>query len=194
MFGSKRHFQKPAHPRTNRLWWQDSKFPAFSKCLGQSDATKSGACSPLSVSIQIHIARREHFPTLPSVLRKHSLFVSNPAVSFFDAVEIMSRSNTSYHTAPSDYDTFDDYYSNLPATSPDLRSRTGEPGTWPPTSKPHDPKVSERARRYVLSRGEVLHPFSITLGLLLRADFLFEKGILTLRHSPEATTRPTTVT
>ena len=79
MFGSKRHFQIPAHTRTNRLWWQDLKSPALSECLGQSDGAESGTYSPLITSIQIHIARRR--PFLPCS-QSHENVISSPAVSF----------------------------------------------------------------------------------------------------------------
>ena len=64
----------------------------------------------------------------------------------------------SYYTASSDYDTPDDYYSNLPATSSDLRKQAGNPGTWPPRSKRTDPEISERTTRYVLELVEDFIP------------------------------------
>lgn len=53
----------------------------------------------------------------------------------------------SYYTAPSDCDTTDDYYSNLPVTSTELRTRTDNPGTWPLRSRRTDPTLSERTTR-----------------------------------------------
>ena len=127
---------------------------AFSTLHDEVRAPKAGLVTHSVRLKYIHIARRKlSYP----VLRHLKTFSRGQPSSHSlhtvpGSLNTMPRS-TSYHTTPRSYDTSDDYYSNLPATSPDLRSRTGEPRTWPPTSRRTDPRVSERATRYGLETG-----------------------------------------
>lgn len=76
----------------------------------------------------------------------------------------------SYYTAPSDYDTTDDYYSNLPVTSTELRTRTDNPGTWPLRSRRTDPRLSERTTRYVYRAGEGFDTLDLVPRIFVPAD------------------------
>lgn len=76
----------------------------------------------------------------------------------------------SYYTARSDYDTTDDYYSNLPVTSTELRTRTGNPGTWPLRSRRTDPRLSERTTRYVYRAGEGFDTLALVPRIFVPAD------------------------
>ncbi|KAF6220371.1 hypothetical protein HO133_003503 [Letharia lupina] len=74
----------------------------------------------------------------------------------------------SYYTAPSDYDTTDDYYSNLPVTSTDLRARTDNPGTWPLRSRRTDPRLSERTTRIFVPADSISGEVHIDSEILAR--------------------------